>query len=92
MARGPRPLLLRYLPRYSPEQTRRHEVKPRLTGWAQIHGRNAASWETKFELDVWYSSAASTIASFDSLVSRSGWRSSKLSVYVNVTANSLAAS
>lgn len=51
---GPRPLLMQYLDRYTPEQTRRHEVKPGLTGWAQINGRNAISWEDKFELDVWY--------------------------------------
>jgi lipopolysaccharide/colanic/teichoic acid biosynthesis glycosyltransferase len=51
---GPRPLLLQYLDRYTPEQARRHEVRPGLTGWAQIHGRNALSWEEKFRLDVWY--------------------------------------
>lgn len=51
---GPRPLLVQYLDRYSPEQARRHEVKPGLTGWAQINGRNAITWEEKFELDVWY--------------------------------------
>ena len=51
---GPRPLLMDYLPLYSPEQARRHEVKPGITGWAQVNGRNAISWEEKFELDVWY--------------------------------------
>jgi len=51
---GPRPLLMRYLERYSPEQARRHEVKPGITGWAQINGRNALTWEEKFALDVWY--------------------------------------
>lgn len=51
---GPRPLLIEYLPLYSPEQARRHEVRPGITGWAQINGRNALSWEEKFRLDVWY--------------------------------------
>ncbi len=51
---GPRPLLMRYLDRYTPEQMRRHEVHPGLTGWAQVHGRNAITWEEKFALDLWY--------------------------------------
>lgn len=51
---GPRPLLMEYLPRYSPEQARRHEARPGITGWAQVNGRNAISWDEKFRLDVWY--------------------------------------
>ncbi|AWT37697.1 UDP-phosphate galactose phosphotransferase [Deinococcus arenae] len=56
---GPRPLLPEYLPRYSPQQARRHEVRPGLTGWAQVNGRNALTWERKFALDVWYVDHAS---------------------------------
>ncbi len=51
---GPRPLLMEYLPRYTPEQARRHEVRPGITGWAQVHGRNATTWEERLRHDVWY--------------------------------------
>ena len=56
---GPRPLLMQYLDRYTPEQARRHEVRPGITGWAQVNGRNALTWEEKFALDVWYVDHAS---------------------------------
>jgi len=58
---GPRPLLMEYLDRYTPEQSRRHEVRPGITGWAQVNGRNALSWEEKFRLDVWYVDHASIL-------------------------------
>lgn len=51
---GPRPLLMQYIPRYTPEQMRRHHLRPGITGWAQINGRNAITWEDKFQMDVWY--------------------------------------
>jgi lipopolysaccharide/colanic/teichoic acid biosynthesis glycosyltransferase len=51
---GPRPLLMQYLDRYTPEQARRHEVRPGITGWAQVNGRNALTWQEKFDFDVWY--------------------------------------
>jgi lipopolysaccharide/colanic/teichoic acid biosynthesis glycosyltransferase len=61
---GPRPLLVEYLPLYSEEQSRRHELKPGITGWAQINGRNAISWEDKFKLDVWYVNNYSLLLDF----------------------------
>ena len=65
---GPRPLLPQYLPLYSDEQARRHEVKPGVTGWAQIQGRNALSWEDKFKLDVWYVDNRSLLLDFHILL------------------------
>ena len=65
---GPRPLLMEYLPLYSPEQARRHEARPGITGWAQVNGRNAVTWEEKFALDVWYVDHRSTRLDFEILV------------------------
>jgi lipopolysaccharide/colanic/teichoic acid biosynthesis glycosyltransferase len=64
---GPRPLLMEYLPLYSPEQARRHDVRPGITGWAQVNGRNAVTWEEKFALDVWYVDHRSTRLDFEIL-------------------------
>ena len=64
---GPRPLLMEYLPLYSPEQARRHEVRPGITGWAQVNGRNAVTWDEKFALDVWYVDHRSTKLDFEIL-------------------------
>ena len=65
---GPRPLPVRYLPRYTPEQMRRHEVRPGITGWAQVNGRNMLSWEDKFAHDVWYVDHRSLALDFKILV------------------------
>ena len=65
---GPRPLLVEYLPRYSETQKRRHEVKPGITGWAQVNGRNAISWKQKFEYDVWYVDNISFLLDFKILL------------------------
>ena len=70
---GPRPLLMRYLPRYSTEQARRHDVKPGLTGWVQINGRNALSWDEKFALDVWYVDHES-LGLYLRILARSFWK------------------
>ncbi len=65
---GPRPLLVQYLPLYSTEQARRHDVRPGITGWAQVNGRNAISWEKKFKLDVWYVDNQSLLLDFKILL------------------------
>ncbi|MCH9765126.1 MAG: sugar transferase [Alphaproteobacteria bacterium] len=70
---GPRPLLVQYLPLYSPEQARRHEVRPGITGWAQINGRNALSWQDKFALDVWYVDNRSLWLDIK-ILGRTGWK------------------
>jgi len=69
---GPRPLLMEYLERYTPRQARRHEVRPGITGWAQINGRNALSWEDKFTLDVWYVDHCSILLDFRILLKTVG--------------------
>ena len=73
---GPRPLLMEYLPRYSAEEARRHEVKPGITGWAQVNGRNALSWEEKFRLDVWYVDHASLRLDLE-IIARTLWKTIK---------------
>jgi len=65
---GPRPLLVEYLDLYSPEQARRHDVKPGITGWAQINGRNAISWDEKFTLDVWYVDNINLLLDFNIII------------------------
>jgi sugar transferase EpsL len=70
---GPRPLLMEYLPRYSLEQARRHDVMPGITGWAQIHGRNALAWQEKFALDIWYVDNWSLMLDC-SILARTLWR------------------
>ena len=69
---GPRPLLVKYLPRYSEEQRHRHDVRPGLTGYAQVHGRNAVTWEEKFEMDVWYTRHVSFLLDFRILMKTVG--------------------
>jgi len=69
---GPRPLLMEYLDRYTPEQARRHEVRPGITGWAQINGRNSLNWEEKFKLDVWYVNNCSMLLDFRILLKTVG--------------------
>src|SRR5690606_1093695 len=61
---GPRPLLMEYLPLYSPQQFRRHDVRPGVTGWAKVNGRNAISWDEKFEFDIWYVNNRSMLLDF----------------------------
>jgi len=73
---GPRPLLMQYLPRYSSEQARRHEAKPGITGWAQVNGRNAISWEEKLALDVWYVDHQSLALDFR-ILCRTVWQVAK---------------
>ena len=70
---GPRPLLMEYLPLYTPDQARRHDVRPGLTGWAQVNGRNAISWDEKFEYDLWYIDHHNTLIDLR-IMALTGWR------------------
>lgn len=85
---GPRPLLMEYLPLYNKEQARRHEVKPGITGWAQVNGRNALSWEQKFEYDVYYVDNCSFVLDFKVLIKTTGkvFISEGISQYGHATA------
>jgi sugar transferase EpsL len=73
---GPRPLLMQYLQRYTPEQMRRHDAKPGITGWAQINGRNAISWEQKFKLDTWYVEHQSFLLDLK-ILAKTAWKTLK---------------
>lgn len=91
---GPRPLLPEYLPLYNKEQVRRHEVRPGITGWAQVHGRNAISWNEKFKLDVWYVDHMSFILDLKIILMtvknvflRTGINSSAMDTMENFTGN-----
>lgn len=84
---GPRPLLVRYLPRYSEEQRHRHDVRPGLTGYAQAHGRNGVSWEDKFAMDVWYTKHITFVGDMKILLDtvRAVWKKEGISSGSSVT-------